>query len=217
MKHPFLHQINESLFIECLLAEDQRTELLLFLSTKTQEASSLLAQISVVAPRCQATPQQLREAINLLTHTRLTSKEVQTKAEPNKKGRANKKDRVKKKAWSAAEELIAELLLHPNIPEEILINYANGGMFLSSLGHRGGPLTLLEILAERYAYPEAITTIALGYYGAPYVKSKKFREFIEKHKEVEMLEYNLTRAPHLSREKRAIVQEVFCLRTSGKG
>lgn len=181
MRNAILASVRESTFIELVLYQDLRQELLSCLAGRGKEVHSLIALIGVVAPRCQATPEQLREAIGLL----------------EAEGRA------------AAQELLSELLMHPNIPEDILIHFAHEGKFVPTLGHRSGPRELLEILADRYRYPEAITTLALDYYGAPQAKLKPFQDFLQKYRDVEMLEYNLSNNTTLDQEKRKVVQQFF--------
>lgn len=66
MRDAILASVRESTFIELVLYQDFRQELLSCLAGRGKKVHSLIALISVVAPRCQATPEQLREAIGLL-------------------------------------------------------------------------------------------------------------------------------------------------------
>ena len=108
-----------------------------------------------------------------------------------------------------AESVVLELLFHPGFADETLMRLAQNPRYTTPLGHRSGPQELLEFLADRYAYPEAVTTLALHYYGAPQAGAKPFAAFLERYKGVEMLEYNLLNAQNLDPAKAAIVAKVF--------
>src|SRR5690606_2780340 len=60
------HRLNERIFIEVLLFADLRRELLAVVAGRSAEAHSTLALVGVVAPKCHATPDELRRAIHLL-------------------------------------------------------------------------------------------------------------------------------------------------------
>jgi hypothetical protein len=64
-------------------------------------------------------------------------------------------------------------------------------------------------LAEKHRYPEAITTLALRYYGAEEAPTPPFRDFLVRYRDVDMLEYNIIRAKNLPESKRRIVREIF--------
>ncbi|MEZ4461472.1 MAG: hypothetical protein R3E66_17485 [bacterium] len=93
--------------------------------------------------------------------------------------------------------------------DETLMRLAQNPFYTTPLGHRSGPRELLEFLAELYAYPEAVTTLALNYYGVPQASAKPFAEFLERYKDIEMLEHNLLNARNLDPAKAAIVAKVF--------
>jgi hypothetical protein len=176
--HP---NIDEGTFIEGLLSDEKRRMLLDFLAGSSPRARSILELISVVAPKCRATPSQLREAVALL------------RAESDREAR----------------EVLIDLLLHADIPEDVLMDLADDDDCLAVLGHRAGPRRLLEKLAEKYRYPEAITTLALYYYGTEEESAASFRAFLERYEDVPMLEHNLQSAKGLSEKKRKIVREVW--------
>ena len=54
------------------------------------------------------------------------------------------------------------VIWHPKIADAPLLELAREGRFIDTLGHRAGPHALLHFLADRYAYDEAITTLALA-------------------------------------------------------
>jgi hypothetical protein len=181
LANPILHRVNEATFIELVLFDDLRHELLTFLGGRHSDVRSTAALIAVVARKCHATPDQLRDAIRLL--------EAEDRAE--------------------ADDVLLDLLFHPDIPDDVLLQLAEQGKFISVLGHRSGPRRLLEFLADTHRHPEAITTLALKYYGSSVAPAKPFREFLRRYEDVEMLEYNLRRASSLDEKKREIVREVF--------
>lgn len=175
------HRLNERIFIEVLLFADLRRELLAVVAGRSAEAHSTLALVGVVAPKCHATPDELRRAIHLL------EAEICTEA----------------------DDVLLELLHHPEAPEDELVRLAEAGRFLPVLGHRSGPLRLLETIADKHRFPAAITTLALRYYGATGAPANAFRDFLRRFADVPMLEEALRQAPHLDDAKRAIVREVF--------
>src|SRR5258708_2907512 len=52
---------------------------------------------------------------------------------------------------------------------------------IADLGHRPGPPQLLEMLAERFQYPEAILTLAKRHYTDPELSAAEFQAFLKKH------------------------------------
>jgi hypothetical protein len=58
------------------------------------------------------------------------------------------------------DNVLQDLLFHPNVPEDVLIGFCERGEFIQTLGHRAGPRSLLVRVAELHGYPEAI--ISLG-------------------------------------------------------
>jgi hypothetical protein len=181
MPNPVLHRLNEATFIELILFDELRHELLTFLGGSSSDVRSTAALIAAVAKKCVATPDQLRKAIRLL--------EAEDRSE--------------------AKNVLLELLFHSEVPEDVLSKFAEEGKFISALGQRSGPRHLLEILAGKHRYPQAITTLALNCYGAKDQPARPFREFLERYKEIEMLEYHLRRATSLDKKKQEIVREVF--------
>lgn len=90
---------------------------------------------------------------------------------------------------SQDHELLGPLIFNENMPEDLLMELCEQGKFISQLGHRRGPKRLLERIAEKYNYDEAITSLALYYY-----KNQSFEEFVDfvqKYKHCWMLQFNL--------------------------
>ncbi|MFO0675274.1 MAG: hypothetical protein U0169_01990 [Polyangiaceae bacterium] len=79
------------------------------------------------------------------------------------------------------DELLEELLFHPDVPEDVLLALCEEGAFLGSLGHRRGPRALLERMAELHAYPEAIVSLGLQLYRNPDSTSAEFEAFTRRH------------------------------------
>ncbi len=73
---------------------------------------------------------------------------------------------------------LAELLFHPQMPEDVLIQFCERGEFIESLGHRHGPRRLLARVAELHAYPEAVVSLAVDLYRDPGVSSDEFAAFV---------------------------------------
>jgi hypothetical protein len=178
---PIRPRVDEATFIDVILSDERRAMLLAYLGGSAPHARSIAELISVVAKKCRATPDELRRALRVLATDQ----------------------------GAEAEEVLGELLFHPEIPEDALVQFAEEGRFISALGHRAGPRRLLEVLAERHRYPEAITTLALHHYGAEDESPESFRTFLQRYEDVHMLEYNLVRARGLSEKKRRIVREIF--------
>ena len=66
MGNPILHRVNEGTFIELVLYDDLRAQLLDFLDGPDAETRSTAALIAVVATKCDADLHQLRRAVALL-------------------------------------------------------------------------------------------------------------------------------------------------------
>lgn len=172
------HAIHEGTFIELVLHDDSRRELLDLVNDDGGWRQSMRELVSIVAPKCRASEDELRRAVALLDDDR-------------------------------GERLLADLLFHPSIPEDVLLELAKRGRCIAAIAHRKGTQrTVLEVLAEEHRYPEAITTLAIDHFGAPGAKMKPFREFIARFADVPMLEYNLRRATLDDAKQRAFL-EVF--------
>ncbi len=98
-------------------------------------------------------------------------------------------------------EALQWILYHPSVPEDLLLELAAQGQCIVALGHRAGPRELLERLAAEHRYSEAITTLALNYYGAEAVPAAEFAKFVQSYRGDFMLRDNLRRTDKLSAEK----------------
>jgi hypothetical protein len=104
-------------------------------------------------------------------------------------------------ADGAQDRALETLLWHPAAPDDLLLALCDQERFITILGHRAGPIALLERLAERHAYPEAITTLALHHYGVDNYPLDAFVAFVRKHRGCFMLEHNLREGSRLSPER----------------
>lgn len=66
MKHPIMNRLNEGLFIELVLYDDLREQLLDVIGMGWERAADAISLMQIVAPRCEATPEQLATAIRRL-------------------------------------------------------------------------------------------------------------------------------------------------------
>ena len=174
-------RLGEATFLELVLHDDLRAELLALVGSRDARSMGDRELVSVVAPKCRATADELRRAVKILDAD----------------------------ASDAAASVLADLLFHPDVPEDVLLALAEEGTCVASIAHRRGtPRAVLEVLASKHRYPEAITTLAITHYGAPRARAKPFRAFLERYADVPMLEYNVRRAK-LDDAKRRIVLEVF--------
>lgn len=110
---------------------------------------------------------------------------------------------------SSTDYLLRDLVRHPQMPEEMLMLMCERRRCIDDLGHLPGPQSVLERVVEKYNYSEAITTLALKYYGADDYDTEQFAAFLRKHADVPMLKGTVTRSRKLSPEKWQIVQKVF--------
>jgi hypothetical protein len=72
---------------------------------------------------------------------------------------------------------------HDSAPENLLLELCDRGMFLDELGHRKGPRRLLERLAEKHCYPEAIITLAVDLYTDANESPESLADFLGHHAE----------------------------------
>jgi hypothetical protein len=167
--------LTEESLIAILLDQEQRQQLTTALAQEQGTNLSLTHRYEEIAPRCQATPEMLRRVAAIL-RTRIYR----------------------------GTHLLDALLFHPQMPDDLLLDLAHQRRWVTLLAHRSGPRTLLEYIAERYQYSEAITTLAVNYY--PLESDETFVAFIAKYRTDALLYGNLKRSRKLSAEKRAIVQ-----------
>ena len=62
---------------------------------------------------------------------------------------------------------INDLSRHPGLDRSTAIFLVDNVIAVGLLAHRYGPRELLQIIVERFAESEAVTTLALSYYSQP--------------------------------------------------
>lgn len=169
-----LPELTEESLIEILLNSDKRAALIEVIEAESGSHLLLTNRYEELARRCQATSEQLRQAIHGLL------------------------------AAQAKNVLIEPLLFHPHMPDSLLFELSDQERYSIALAHRKSPQALLEKVAAQYRQSEAITTLALDYYGADTADNQEFAEFVARYKEDYMLQWNLKRSRKLSEEKRTI-------------
>lgn len=65
------------------------------------------------------------------------------------------------------ERWLADFLPHPQMPEDVLLDLAERGICVGTLGHFVRPRRLLERMVALHAYPEAVLSLALQLYCDP--------------------------------------------------
>lgn len=98
-------------------------------------------------------------------------------------------------------ELPSWLVGNPELSEAQLVGLVKESEIdLDELGHRQDSAALLELLANRFRYPEAVLTLGKRYYADTCVSAVKFASFLQLHKENEWLLESLAREPFVARE-----------------
>lgn len=72
------------------------------------------------------------------------------------------------------------LVTRPDVPDEVLRELLEVGLFIDELGHRAGPKWLLERLAEQFHYPEAILTLIKMAYSSPDEAPERFESLLDR-------------------------------------
>jgi hypothetical protein len=94
------------------------------------------------------------------------------------------------------EDLLPWLLTHPALTEGVMTELLDSNpALLCELGHQPGPPKLLNFLAEKYRYPEAVLTVAKNLYTNPDVPTADFQAFLARHADNEWMLKSLA---HLS-------------------
>jgi hypothetical protein len=129
------------------------------------DARPLTDRFEGAVAQMAATPEQLREIVRIFELEHLDS--VASNSAPSPA------------SLFAASRMTAleELMLHPEMPEDLLLAFCERGAFIASLGHRTGPRTLLARVAELHAYPEAIVSLGLDLFQDPAVPVAEFAAF----------------------------------------
>ncbi len=100
------------------------------------------------------------------------------------------------------------LLTHPQAPEEALLRLCEQGLYLDDLGHRKGPRSLLEMLAFRYNYPEAVLTLGKQIYGDAAESASALHDFLRRQFDQSWLFESLARETASSPEKEQVFLDV---------
>lgn len=93
------------------------------------------------------------------------------------------------------------LLTHPQAPEAELLRLCEQGLYLDDLGHRQGPRSLLEMLAFRYHYPEAVLTLGKQIYVSATESTSTLNDFLRQQLGQNWLFESLARETASSPEK----------------
>jgi hypothetical protein len=96
------------------------------------------------------------------------------------------------------------LLTHPQAPEETLLRLCEQGLYLDDLGHRQGPRSLLEMLAFRHHYPEAVLTLGKQIYANPAESPSVLRDFLLRQSDERWLFESLARQTASSLDKEQV-------------
>ena len=91
--------------------------------------------------------------------------------------------------------------------EEVLIELSQFEEFRCQLGHRSGPRRLLEVLADKYDYDEAILTLGKSLFVAPDESLAAFTGFLDRHQNHEWLLQSLAYLQASSPQKDAAYQK----------
>jgi hypothetical protein len=100
------------------------------------------------------------------------------------------------------------LLEHPEAPESVLLDFCDRGLFLDDLGHRPGPRRLLERLAAKHRYPEAILTLGKQLYTDPAEPVSALRAFLTEHRDSPWLFTSLAHQEARPPEKEAVLLDL---------
>ena len=100
------------------------------------------------------------------------------------------------------------LLTHPQAPEDALLRLCEQGLYLDDLGHRKGPRSLLEMLASRYHYPEAVLTLGKQIYLSTAESASVLHDFLHRQLDQGWLFESLARETASSPEKEQIFLRV---------
>lgn len=86
------------------------------------------------------------------------------------------------------EDRLPWLLTHPSLTDAVMTEILDSNpAMLRELGHQSGPRKLLDFLAEKHRYPEAVLTIAKYLYTSPDAPTADFQAFLAKHADNEWL------------------------------
>ncbi len=172
--------LNEATIIPILLSSQERAELLATIEAEQGTNLPVTNQYDEIAQECLASPADIRAVVETLL-------------------------------VEGMRRLIEPFIFHANTPEDVLwwLYEDDDEHFLVALAHRSGPQALLERIAEEHQISEAITTLALDYYGTAEASDQAFANFIKRYREDNMLRYNLERSSKLSPHKRELIHAIY--------
>lgn len=172
------NELTQESLIPILLDPEKRKLLIDTISIEQGTHLPITNRFADIAPCCHASPETLQGLVPILLDLR-----------------------------QAGENLLDDLVFHPQMPDDILLELAYEGHCITALAHRNGPRPLLEYIAKTYQESEAITTLALDYYALD--SDEVFTAFITEYRSDFMLRWNLRRSQKLPAAKRDIAIAIF--------
>lgn len=118
------------------------------------------------------------------------------------------RERIRADRASGDEARIRDLCTHPATPEEVLLELCKDERYVDDLGHRTGPRRVLEELALRYQYPEAILTVARELYESADEPCDALLKFILPYRDRVWLYESLARLTPSGDEKRELLRSL---------
>jgi hypothetical protein len=106
------------------------------------------------------------------------------------------------------DEEVRRLIAHPAAPEEFLLELCARGEYLDELGHRTVPLSLVQRMASRHRYPEAVLTLGKIYYTDPETGAEQLRKFLTEHADLPWLFESLARESANPVQKEQVLLQV---------
>ncbi len=110
----------------------------------------------------------------------------------------------------SGDAYLSSLIWKESFPTELLLDLARQERFLGALGHRVGPRELLEHLAFVHDFSEAITTLALDYFGQEETPIAEFESFVRQYHHCHMMHHNLQRSERVSAERVSLANTLVC-------
>ena len=108
------------------------------------------------------------------------------------------------------DRLLLVTLDHPSFTEAVMTEILDSNpAMLPELGHQSGPRKLLNFIAEKYRYPEAILTIAKDLYTNPDAPDAEFQAFLARHADNEWMLKSLAHLTASTEKKGAALIAVF--------
>lgn len=98
---------------------------------------------------------------------------------------------------------------HPDTPDDVLLELCDLGLCLDELWHRSGPRALLQRLASRHRYSEAVLTLATDLYTSPTESAADFEAFANEHADNRWLLETLARLSGSCAEKRDALRTII--------